>query len=249
MELLAAVGGGAFVLVSLVLGVRLLAMSWRTREVPELACGLGLVLMGGIGYPILAVVQEAPLGTDLKVALLVAQILCHVVGDTIFCVFTQRVFRPKAAWAWVITGLTLALISAMAIHQIVDPGLRAFVEGRSGVWHWHGGAATIPLLWAGTESTRYYLLMRKRSGLGLADPVLTDRFRLWAVAMLTAALITIVSITAETLGTSLAGTALGGLVLGSLGGVSAAAIWLAFLPPRAYLARVRRGGSKAAQAS
>jgi hypothetical protein len=54
MELLAGIGGGAFVLVSLVIGVRVLWLARRTRGLPEFAMGLGLILMGGLGYPVLA---------------------------------------------------------------------------------------------------------------------------------------------------------------------------------------------------
>jgi len=238
MEHLAAVGGGAFVLVSIVLGIRLVLMWLRTREIPELACGLGLMLMGGIGYPLLAVIEQAPLGVEIKIGLLLTQLLCHIAGNTLLCVFTQRVFRPRARWARILVGMCFALTAAMAIVQIIHPGLVAFVERGVGVWHWHGGAATIPLLWTGVESLRYHLLMRRRQELGLADPLLTNRFRLWALAMFSAALITLISITAETLGTTLAGTRLGGLVIGSLGSVTAVAIWLAFLPPKAYVRRV-----------
>lgn len=240
MEILAAVGGGAFVLVSLVLGVRLLALFLRTRKLPELACGLGLLLMGGIGYPLIAVVQESPVSSDVKIVLLLAQMSCHVVGATIFCVFTQRVFRPGASWAWMITGATFAVILGAALVQIQSPGLRAYVEQGAGIWHWHGAASTLPLLWAGAESQHYHGLMRRRQRIGLADPLLTDRFGLWAFAMFSAALITIVSITVESLGSSLAGTAFGGLVIGSLGSASAGAIWLAFLPPAAYKRHIRK---------
>jgi hypothetical protein len=238
MEQLAAVGGGAFILVSNVLGIRLLLMWWRTREIPELACGLGLMLMGGIGYPLMAVIEQAPLAVEIEVGLLLAQMLCHVTGNTLLCVFTQRVFRPRALWAQTLIGLSFALTAAIAVVQIIHPGLVAFVERGVGIWHWHGAAAVIPLLWTGAESLRYHGLMRRRQELGLADPLLTNRFRLWAVAMFSAALITMISLTAETLGTTLAGTRLGGLVIGSLGSFTAVTVWLAFLPPKAYVRRV-----------
>jgi hypothetical protein len=57
MELLAAIGGGSFVLVSLVIGVRVMWLARRTRGLPEFAMALGLLLMGGLGYPILILAQ------------------------------------------------------------------------------------------------------------------------------------------------------------------------------------------------
>jgi len=56
---LAALGGLAFVLASLVLGIRLLALATRTRRLPEVCIGLALLLMGGLGYPL---IMTAPLG-------------------------------------------------------------------------------------------------------------------------------------------------------------------------------------------
>ena len=41
----------------------------------------------------------------------------------------------------------------------------------------------IALLWGGTESLRYWRLLRKRIALGLADPIVARRFLLWGVAL------------------------------------------------------------------
>jgi hypothetical protein len=235
MELLAAAGGGAFVVVCLVLGVRLLALAARTREIPEFVCGLGLLLLGGIGYPLLAIIQETPLPNGVKMVLLVAQMFCHVVGDTAFCFFTYRVFRPGSRWGLGLTAATFAAILTLMAIQIATPGLAAFVAEGAGIWGRHGAAATIPLLWAGIESIRYHRVMRRRQKLGLADPLITERFKLWAIGMLSAASITVVSVTAESLGTTLVNTPLGGLVIGTLGIATASAVWLAFLPPAAYV--------------
>ena len=54
MELLGAIGGVSFILASLVIGLRLLLLARRTRELPEFVIGLALFLMGGLGYPLLA---------------------------------------------------------------------------------------------------------------------------------------------------------------------------------------------------
>ena len=36
--------------------------------------------------------------------------------------------------------------------------------------------------WGGFEALRYFFLLRRRQALGLADPVVTNRFLLWAIA-------------------------------------------------------------------
>jgi hypothetical protein len=37
------------------------------------------------------------------------------------------------------------------------------------------------MLWVSVESFRYYAMLRRRLRLGLTDPVLTNRFLLWAI--------------------------------------------------------------------
>jgi len=239
VELVAGVGGGAFVLVSLVLGIRLLALARRTRELPELACGLALLLMGAIGYPLLAIVQQGtgvPVG--VRVGLLVAQMLCHVVANTAFCIFTLRVFRPRARWARLLTAAVSGAVVASIAIQAVAPGLAAFVETGRGIWRFHAVIATVPLLWAAFESYRYHGRLQRRLQLGLADPVVADRFRLWAISTLLAAAVTAVSIALEIRGSALVNAPVGGLAIGAFGSTSAGAMWLAFMPPAAYVRRV-----------
>ncbi len=188
MEIIAGVGGGAFVVVSLVLGTRLLLMAQRTRKLPELCMGACLLLMGGVGYPLITVVQQATqVAPELRAGVLVVQMLCHVVGNLGLAVFTMRVFRPEAAWsraaAVAITGATLVL----AMAQILAEGLVAFAVHGTGAWRFHSAVALVNLAWAGVESMRYHLQLERRLRLGLADPVVSDRLRLWALGMLAAA--------------------------------------------------------------
>ena len=57
MASLAALGGGAFVLASLIVGARLMLLARRTRHFPEFAMGFGLFGMGGVGYPLMMVAR------------------------------------------------------------------------------------------------------------------------------------------------------------------------------------------------
>lgn len=41
----------------------------------------------------------------------------------------------------------------------------------------------MPISWGGLEALYYYGMLRKRMRLGMADPVVTDRFRLYGVAV------------------------------------------------------------------
>ena len=64
MELFALVGLSAYCLVSLVVGIRLLLLARRTRELPELLIGLAFLTGGAIGYTILVastqLLEKAP---------------------------------------------------------------------------------------------------------------------------------------------------------------------------------------------
>ena len=98
--------------------------------------------------------------------------------------------------------------------------------------------------WGGTESILYYAKLKKRLALGLADPLVTDRLRLWGIAMGCAFASTAIAGALRAAGVKMTGEVTG-LFVGPLGIASAAAMWLAFLPPHRYvnwvLARARAG--------
>jgi hypothetical protein len=249
MELIAAIGGGLFVLSSLFVGGRLIWLSFKTRGLPEFMLGAGLFLMGGVGYPLMAAaVQATGLSDGARIAMLGSQMCTTIVGMSGLSWFTRHVFRPNQVWA---SGLMLAIIAmyiGMALAQIMGPGMMAYLAApESGPWSGTTFAGTVVMTWAGVESLRYYGMQRKRLALGLADPVVTDRFRLWAISMLTADSITIASGIFMAMGIPIAGTAVGSALVGSLGLVTAGALSLAFVPPDFYLARVRRRAESAAQ--
>ena len=68
---------------------------------------------------------------------------------------------------------------------------RFYLIGRgSGFWWIEYAAIWTYPLWTMVESYRYYALMRRRQALGLADPMVTNRFLLWGSASLGTALAT-----------------------------------------------------------
>jgi hypothetical protein len=80
--------------------------------------------------------------------------------------------------------------------------------------------------------------MRKRVKLGLADPVVADRMRLWGFGIGTGASIQVVFSTLESMGVEMTG-ATSVVFVGPMGVIASAFIYLAFLPPKAYLQRVQ----------
>ena len=241
-EVMAAVGGGLFVLASLVVGGRLVWLSRRTRGLPEFVLGAGLFLMGGVGYPLMAVaINGHGLADSTRAAFVGGQMLTTLLGMGGVAWFTVRVFRPREAWALSFWLALVASYGAVGTAQLLGPGLLAFaLDPQSSPWRVTNYLSIVVMSWAGIEAVRYWLMLRKRLALGLADPVVTDRFRLWAIAILTSDAISVISAGFEATGVKMIGTAAGGIVVGALGLVAAAALWLAFVPNEAYLERVRR---------
>jgi len=237
---LAALGGGAFVVASCVVGMRLVLLALRTRGLPELTMGWGLLLMGGLGYPLSAIARAAAdLPLDARSAMLAANWLFNLVGMTGVAVFTWRVFRPESRWAPVgVVAISSGIVAADAI-ALATTGLAAEATGQVPPPLLRSVLGVVTLVWAGAESLRYHLLMRRRQALGLADPVVSDRFRLWAVGMLCAASISALSLALQLVGIQMMATPGGSLVVGGMGLISAGAVSLAFFPPRAYEERIR----------
>jgi hypothetical protein len=245
LEILGAIGGGAFILTSLVLGMRLMLLARRTRKLPEFSMGLGLFLMGGVAYPFQVVAQVAaslPLG--LRAALMAFAILCLSTGTTFFAVTTWRIFRPgskaAAAGAPLVAGALLLFVVLQCASQ---GGFSALVRDRSGPFRYHILVVALPVWWASFESFRYYGMLKRRLLLGLADPVVADRMRLWGMSTLIAASTNLVSIYALFTGRDPATWPTGAAIIGAMGLAFSAHLWLAFFPPQSYLQRVAARGA------
>jgi hypothetical protein len=235
----------AMALVSLIVGFRLLALGRRSGQQPELLIALGLLLAAAVGAPLSALGRAPGLAlTPLGSALFACGLAAVQVGIACFTAFTWLVFRRDALWATLLVIGTsgvlgvewLGLVQASAS----GPTLEAVLP-RTRPW----GVAIVGTLalafaWTGCESFAHHARLRRRLALGLADPVVADRIRLWALASLSTVLLC-----AVIAGCMLAGLAplAHGLPLGAiaLAAIAASVCWtLAFLPPAGYLAAVRR---------
>jgi hypothetical protein len=232
MAWMAVLGGGAFVLTSLVVSARLLYLASRTRALPELLVGLNLLLMGGLGYP-LATYAKVVADPSLQTTLYVVHAVMSVIGQSSVVLFNWRVFRPEEVWARRLSLGFFALVVALFGWQTAAPGWLRFATGTEGPWRADPLCSLFGLGWAGVESLLYHAKMRRRLSLGLADAVTTDRFRLWSIAMLSAFAISATSLTLRAMGIPLT-PVLSAIVVGPLGILAATAMWLAFLPPRRY---------------
>jgi hypothetical protein len=240
-RLLAAVGGLVFVLASILLGIRLLLLAHRTRELPELSIGLALLLMGGLGYPLIMTARMAVrLAPPTRVSVMAFAVVLMAVGMLAVGVFTWQVFRPAKRWPLgVIVGAAVSMLACMAL-QASGPGFEAAAFYNQGLgfrlFLLHSALASG---WGAAESLLAWSRLSRRLRLGLADPVVTERVLLWAVASLASATISATSTIAGFLGVNFAATTFGAAVTAPLGLISAGAMWLEFLPPAAYLRWVR----------
>lgn len=180
---------GSIVLFSIVgtlMGLRLLLLARRTREIPELALGLCLVMIATVGYPlsiVSALHQDAGAGVRLALYLLTAGTVD--VGIVAVLIFTRKVFRPEAGLAsagvW-LGALSLALIVLLNSRVLLaSPDAEVFAERARGLGVLGFGIYSSAFVWTALESLAWWRRLTRRAALGLADPVVANRFGLWAL--------------------------------------------------------------------
>jgi hypothetical protein len=238
MKLLVLLATLSFVLVGGLVGAKLLLLARRTRQLPELAVGLGVFLVAFVSYP-LSLASLSPDLPSLGAKLLYAAgALTSAVGSASIYVFTWKVFRPDARWARV---LTLAAIAAIFVFGAVSVLRVAGAASPAEVFRDRLSVARnvvtgFSYLWTAVESLRYFGLLRRRMVLGLADPVVSNRFLLWGVSGVSATLGISVSTAVILLGKAGAGMhPVSMLAVGIAGFTSSVSLYLAFLPPQAWL--------------
>ena len=221
-----------------VIGLRLLLLWRRTRGVPELTIGLGILLIGGISYPL------AGLSTPLRVTAPVAAWACIVasattshIGLTSNCIFTWKVFRPATGWArWLVTLSVAAIAIGFAgnLSAALHGGV-ASMAGKKGWTLFLMAEAAVAFGWGAVESLVYYDKLRRRMALGMADPAVANRFLLWGISSaatvsgcLVNAFFTVMSPLSVLDPVAL-------LFSGACGAVSAVVMTLTFVPPARYL--------------
>lgn len=234
----------ATALVGTLVGVRLLRLWLRTRGTPELCAGAGLLLVCAAGHPF-TVAGRAPalFGSALGDASFLLGLVLNSLGLTLIHAFTWRVFRPHAGWARalvVAAGVALAVIVADLVHASSEAETLPEILPRTRPW----AVAMVAVVagafgWTGVEAALHYTRLSRRLALGLADPVVANRFLLWALAGFAVTGLSLV----------LAGCLWARMVVlreplplfvAALAGLLASgAWWLAFLPPPAYLRWLR----------
>jgi hypothetical protein len=232
------VGFVAFFIVALVVGIRVLLLARRTRELPELLMGIGVLGIGPVGFGLMVVAQQmgATFASTVVLALALFAVSC---GAFAKFVFNWRVYHPHGKVARAVallcgaglfgTFIWAGVTNGFAAQDPLSPDslLRSFLQIGC-------------LLWGAGESFAYWMKMRRRVKIGLADPVVSNRFLMWAIGAFAAGWGTAVGTVAQIV-TGAASTELGwAMVSSSMHGlVAAIAIALAFIPPGFYVRYIR----------
>lgn len=233
-----------------VLSGHLLNRARRNRELAPLLLGIQLLFAMGFGYLLsgagmaIAMVVENP-SPRLVAALLGAGYLTTTFGLGAALAFNWRVFWPDRRWP---LGLAAFLFGVMGVGWVGGLATGAFETG-SYASGWmlllHGGML-VTNLWGAFEPLRYHAKLEKRIRLGLAEPVVVDRFLLWGLGSLARAALVLVGPIAEWMlgdihGSSRLSFSAGGLAAASLLGLATSlAYWLTFNPTAAYVRWVER---------
>ena len=225
--------------VAWVLAIRLLRLARRTRQAPEALLGISYLLIAGLGYPLCAGSVDA--GDSVGPALFSVGSTASNLGLAAMFVFTWKAFRPDSRWALGACSVAILAITVNGFLKVqmiyAAPSFEAIAQA----------VATHPLsvqviliavlafAWPAWESLRYRGQLRRRLSLGLAEPLVANRFLLWGIACSSSVFASVLN----------AGIAASGqnilehtpvLVVSSLAGIlNTVLLILAFLPPPWYV--------------
>jgi hypothetical protein len=235
----------AFIVTGAIVGARMLLMARRTRQSAELFLGIALFSIAGLAYPVLIAGTELDSFAKRALSAAGAALLC--LGWTCFWLFTWTTFRREAPWARALTLAAIAASVAISCWRIV----RIFAADAESLRHPTVDALGTQILamgvyaWTSIEAFRYRAMLAKRVRLGLADPTVADRFRLWGLLGVFSFASLVLPVASAFQRTPEMAT-LSRLAVGITGTGCSAALYLAFLPPKRYLDRVRRRAAAAA---
>jgi hypothetical protein len=239
--------------------IRLLSAARRTRQSPELLAAL-YFLGAGVGLPLRlygsSIFESQP---ELASTINGFGHLFFAFGVIAMTIFTWRVFHPERRGARTFAIATITLIVSTTIYTLFS-GMGSAETSIEMIAT--NSARLIPTYWAFFESYRYWGAMRKRAALGLGDPVVTNRFLLWAVWTAAVSVLATASLGLRVLEMllSASGTSvetdeflqpvLLGLRLLFLGMAPTAvvALSLSFFPPTSYLDGIRARAAESSSA-
>ncbi len=186
MEVIGGIVGLGNVLLSAVVGVRLARLSRRAGGGPEIWLSLYFLLAAFIGFGLSNFVYMSwadaamALPDGLATVLNALYLLGATAGLGALWVFTWRTFRRDTAWApWLVGAALTSLAVGYAATGLAGDFKLTLVPGTAYWITW--ATRTWVFAWLCAECLRHWGLQRKRLRLGLADPLVANRFLLWGI--------------------------------------------------------------------
>jgi hypothetical protein len=219
----------------------------RNRGLPELLLGVSLIAGGSIG----AVLEAAGMTATTELAPAIAGRLLMIgkifglIGIACQLTFIRIVFRPTARWAHGCV-VAICLINAFVFVAFGLQGTYTTAVIPISIFSVELVARVGASLWLVAESVRYYNLMKKRVALGLSDPLVADRFRIWAAAGLAGVIMLATSVPPVVVEDKATPWLVWDIVVFSFSGIMTSSLYLlAFFPPNAYRRYVTRRAASA----
>lgn len=240
MERFASLAVVLVALASTTVGVRLLLVSRRTRGFPEFVLGLSLAAITGIGFPIVLLTElRETIGPVLTFAADFIGSFAAAIGFAGFYVFTWRVFRPDTRWAAAFTmlGAGAALVATAATVWLAI-GVESSDQKFNIVRGWEilfFTSAAAGSLWSAVEAVRYHAMLRRRLTLGLVDGIVTNRVLLWGLTGASAGTALVILTLLRLADVNYMNAPVALFTAALCGFLASLFLYLAFLPPAAYL--------------
>jgi hypothetical protein len=222
-------------------GFRLLLLAKRTRKGPEFQVGTALISWSLLGQPLALCLgplsgSMGSMGSEVLELCYTGYWLSWVIVYTGLAFFCRSVFDTgRSPLRAILFGLSW-MPGAIAWCVIVVLGTSAgpIPEAICNL------TCAVGFGWSGTEALLYWKKLRRRQTLGLADPVVTNRFLLWGCCSVATSPIAFWVFTLAIQGYGLGSGYAPAEVATSIGGLLNTAVWfLTFVPPKWYVHFVR----------
>jgi hypothetical protein len=188
------------------------------------------------------------LGVDAVAANVTAQLAIQA-GGCAFAAFVWQTFRPAEPWA---RTLWIGVCAVLGLVLVLFYFTGAYASQSHPFYMVLSGSLALLFAWGFVESLLYYRLMLRRAALGLADPIVANRFLLFSAWTGACVVLPLVMTTVRAISfVNGGGAAPGGglslqpeaawtlqvirLAVVLLGPVLAVGSWLCFFPPHRYV--------------
>ncbi|MAF29510.1 MAG: hypothetical protein CL819_09840 [Croceicoccus sp.] len=243
---LAGIGMLVWYVAAIYVGLRLLVLARRGAHRPALLIGTYLLVAMGMGgaamsLPMARGATETITITVVDRALLGSGCLFTAIGILAILTFTREVFRREQRWARGVRGAIAAIVVVGLLGHGLTTGFYLDLGGRFGVVFLVG--SVLASGWTSLESLIYYRQMRRRLKIGLAEPIVANRFLLWGLGAGSAVALLLLSLLQEWMRIALSVETFHAIRKGSLPlmaffGLASASCYLFAFSPAAWYRRL-----------